>query len=60
MVMSFWGAILGGYFKINDNPNADLILGLAVVFQIVAIIGLLSKWSTYLTQSEASAIKNRH
>ena len=58
--MSFWGAILGGYFKINDNPNADYILALAIIFQIAGIIGLLSKWSTYLTQSEAIAIKNRH
>ncbi len=54
LVMSFWGAILGGYFKINDNPNSDYILGLAIVFLIVAIIGLLSKWSTHLTQSEAN------
>lgn len=60
LVMSFWGAILGGYFKINDNPNAVYILVLAVIFQIAGIIGLLSKWSTYLTQSEAIAIKNRH
>lgn len=60
LIMSFWGAILGGYFKINDNPNAVYILVLAIIFQIAGIIGLLSKWSTYLTQSEAIAIKNRH
>ena len=60
LVMSFWGAILGGYFKINDNPNAVYILVLAIIFQIAGIIGLMSKWSNYLTQSEAIAIKNRH
>lgn len=60
LVMGFWGAILGGYFKINDNPNADYILILAIIFLIAGILGLLSKWSTYLTRSEAEVIKNRH
>ncbi len=60
LVMSFWGAILGGYFKINDNPNADYILALAIIFLIAGIFGMLSKWSTYLTRSEAEVIKNRH
>jgi hypothetical protein len=60
LVMSFWGAILGGYFKINDNPNADYILALAIIFLIAGISGLISKWSTYLTRSEAEVIKNRH
>lgn len=60
LVMSFWGAILGGYFKINDNPNANYILALAIIFLVAGIIGLRSKWSKYLTRSEAEVIKNRH
>ncbi len=60
LVMSFWGAILGGYFKINDNPNADFILVLAIIFLTAGIFGLRSKWSTYLTRSEAEVIKNKH
>lgn len=60
LVISFWGAIVSGYFKINANPNADYILGFTVVFQIVSIIGLVSKWSTHLTKSEARFIENRN
>lgn len=52
--MSFNGAIAGAFLKIHDNPNGDYLLVLAIVFQIAGIIGLLSKWSTHLTQSEAN------
>lgn len=60
LVMSFGGGMAGAFLKIQDNPNGDYLLVLAIVFQIAGIIGLLSKWSKYLTQSEANAIKNRH
>ncbi|MDI1324298.1 MAG: hypothetical protein PSV36_16215 [Algoriphagus sp.] len=60
LVMSVGGAMAGAFLKIHDNPNGDYLLVLAIIFQIAGIIGLLSKWSTYLTQSEAIAIKNRH
>jgi hypothetical protein len=52
LFLSFSGALFGGYFKINDNPNADLILGLAILFQVVAVIGLASNWSRQRTQSD--------
>lgn len=52
LFLSFSGAFIGGYFKINDNPNADLILGLAILFQVVAVIGLASNWSRQRTQSD--------
>jgi hypothetical protein len=52
LFLSFSGAILGGYFKINDNPNAELILGLAILFQVVAVIGLVSNWSRQRTPSD--------
>jgi hypothetical protein len=60
LVISVGGAMAGAFLKIHDNPNGDYLLVLAIIFQIAGIVGLLSKWSTYLTQSEAIAIKNRH
>jgi hypothetical protein len=52
LILSFIGAFIGGYFKIMDNPNADLILGLAILFQLLAVIGLASNWSRKRTISE--------
>jgi len=52
LFLSFIGAFIGGYFKIMDNPNADLILGLAILFQLLAVIGLASNWSRQRTISE--------
>lgn len=60
LVMSFGGGMAGAFLKIQDNPNGDYLLVLAIVFQIAGIIGLLSKWSTHLTQSDARLIENRH
>jgi hypothetical protein len=53
LFLSFSGAIIGGYFKINDNPDAHLILGLAILFQLIAVIGLASNWSRYRTIGES-------
>jgi hypothetical protein len=53
LFLSVSGALKGGYFKINDNPNAEWILGLAILFQIVAVIGLASNWSRHRTISES-------
>ena len=52
LFLSFSGGIIGGYFKILDNPNSDLILGIAILFQLIAVIGLASNWSRQLTISE--------
>jgi len=41
ILLSFWGAILGGYFKINGNPNGDIILAGAILFKFMGIIGLV-------------------
>ncbi|GAB3233520.1 hypothetical protein GCM10027454_38020 [Algoriphagus aestuariicola] len=41
ILLSFWGAILGSYFKINGNPNGDIILACAIIFKFTGIIGLL-------------------
>lgn len=41
ILMSFWGAILGGYFKINGNPNGDYILMCAILFHLLGIAGLI-------------------
>ncbi|MFC3879071.1 hypothetical protein ACFOSV_02735 [Algoriphagus namhaensis] len=53
LFLSVWGAILGGYFKLNDNPNADWILGLAILFQLISVIALASNWSRQRTISES-------
>jgi len=45
LFLSCSGAFIGGYFKIMDNPNGDWILGLAIHFQPMAVIGLASNWS---------------
>lgn len=41
ILLSISGGAVGGYFKINDNPNADYILAFAIVFKFLGIIGLL-------------------
>jgi hypothetical protein len=43
--LSCSGAFIGDYFKIMGNPNGDWILGLAILFQLIAVIGLASNWS---------------
>lgn len=39
--MSYFGAILGAYFKINGNPNGDYILIAAIAFKFLGILGLI-------------------
>lgn len=58
LFLSFSGGIIGTYFKIMDNPNADLILGLAILFQLIAVIGLASKRSRQRTISEYNLPQN--
>lgn len=41
ILLSLWGAILGGYFKITGNPNGDYILILAILFKFLGIAGLI-------------------
>jgi hypothetical protein len=41
ILLSLWGAILGGYFKITGNPNGDYILILAILFKFLGIGGLI-------------------
>ncbi|MFN3997001.1 hypothetical protein [Algoriphagus sp.] len=41
ILMSYFGAILGAYFKINENPNADYILIAAIVFKLLGVLGLI-------------------
>ncbi|MEB2776642.1 hypothetical protein SYJ56_15060 [Algoriphagus sp. D3-2-R+10] len=52
LLLSMSMAFFGAYFKISDNPNADLILGSSMILQVVSIAGLLSKWASYRTRSE--------
>ncbi|SFU04086.1 hypothetical protein SAMN04489724_3544 [Algoriphagus locisalis] len=54
LLISISMVIFGAYFKIIDRPNADLILGSAMILQIISIIGLLSKWAKYRTITEVS------
>ena len=58
LFLSFSGGIIGGYFKILDNPNSDLILGIAILFQLIAVIGLASNWSRQRTISEYNLPQN--
>ncbi|MDG1276579.1 MAG: hypothetical protein P8O16_04810 [Algoriphagus sp.] len=55
LFQSFSGVFIGGCFKIMDNPNSDLILGFAILFQLIAVVGLASNWSRKLTISESKA-----
>jgi hypothetical protein len=41
ILLSYWGAFLGAYFKINDHPNADYILILAILLNFLGIAGLV-------------------
>lgn len=41
ILLSYWGAILGGYFKINGNPNGDYILMGAILFHLFGLTGLI-------------------
>ncbi len=54
LLMSFSGAILGALLKINGNPNADCILGAAILIQFISVVGLVSRWSSYRTRSEVN------
>lgn len=39
--MSYFGAILGAYFKIIGNPNGEYILIAAIAFKFLGILGLI-------------------
>lgn len=54
LILSVTMIFFGAYFKINDKPNTDLILGSAMILQVFSIVGLLSKWAKYRTISEVS------
>lgn len=41
ILLSYWGAFLGAYFKINDHPNGDYILMLAILLKFLGIAGLI-------------------
>jgi hypothetical protein len=41
LLLSYSGAFIGGYFKIQGNENADFILAGAILFKLTAIFGLL-------------------
>ncbi|WP_339758017.1 hypothetical protein [Algoriphagus aquimarinus] len=56
LLLSVSLVFFGAYFKINDHPNADLILGSAMILHVISIAGLLSKWASYRTRSEASTL----
>lgn len=56
LLLSVSAAFAGAYFKINDLPNADLILGSAMILHVISVAGLMSKWASYRTRSEASSI----
>jgi hypothetical protein len=52
LFLSCLGAFIGGHFKIMGNPNGDWMLGPAILFQLIAVIGLASNWSRQPTISE--------
>lgn len=54
LLLSMSTVFFGAYFKINDHPNADLILGTAMILHVIAIVGLVSKWAKNRTISEVS------
>ncbi|REG84656.1 hypothetical protein [Algoriphagus antarcticus] len=54
LLLSVSMVFFGAYFKINDRPNADLILGSAMIIHFISIVGLLSKWASYRTKSEVA------
>lgn len=54
LLLSVSMTIFGAYFKITDRPNTDLILVSAMTLQVIAIIGLVSKWASDRTRSEVS------
>ena len=41
LFLSYSGASIGAYFKIQGNENGDFILAGAILFKLAAIIGLL-------------------
>ena len=41
LLLSYSGAFIGGYFKIQGNENADFILAGAILFKVTAVFGLL-------------------
>jgi hypothetical protein len=41
ILLSYFGAMLGAYFKLNGNPNGDYILFTAIIFKIIGVFGLL-------------------
>lgn len=52
LLLSVGIAAMGAYFKITDRPNTDLVLGSAIILQVISIAGFLSKWASYKTRSE--------
>ncbi len=41
IAMSYFGAMLSAYFKINGNSNGDYILMMAILFKFLGIAGLI-------------------
>lgn len=41
LLLSYSGAFIGGYFKIEGKENADFILAGAILFKVIAVFGLL-------------------
>ncbi|WP_339701315.1 hypothetical protein [Algoriphagus aquimarinus] len=56
LLLSVSVMFFGAYFKINGKPNTDLILGSAMILQVISIVGLASKWASYRTRSEVSTL----
>ncbi|WP_268035646.1 hypothetical protein [Algoriphagus sp. PAP.12] len=47
LILSFWAGILGTFFKITGNQNGEILLIAGMIFQIVSVAGLVSKWSNH-------------
>lgn len=53
LLLSIFWTIAGAYLKINGYADAKWILGLGLFTQIIAVAGLLSKWSKFRVISES-------
>ncbi|TFV93532.1 hypothetical protein E4S40_14900 [Algoriphagus kandeliae] len=45
LLMSNSAVLLGAYFKINGNPNGEMLLIIGILLNFIGVFGLTNKWS---------------